>query len=90
MEKGQDDVFKSHLNKLDQERARMAKLLEKMTKSAELIGELQSNFQFVNSKTEGLQNACEQLLNEQKHLETSSRSYFSFNAFWKFYQISRK
>ena len=68
IENGQDDVFKSHLAKLDLERNRMQNLLDKMVKSAKLIDELQSNFQFVNSKTEGLQNACEQLLNEQKHL----------------------
>lgn len=68
MEKGQDDVFRSFLREQQLEKSRLLEVVKKLEQQQTLVEKLLGNLQLVNNKTEGLQNACEQLLNEQKHL----------------------
>lgn len=68
MEKGQNDGIKSYLANLEQSKSQLLAILSGFTSARDLLQDLDQNLKFVTSKTEGLQNACEQLLNEQKHL----------------------
>ncbi|KAI8902930.1 Sec34-like family-domain-containing protein [Globomyces pollinis-pini] len=68
MEEGQEDIFQSYLDFVNENKLRIKEVIVKIQSLTKLLEDLQGNYDFVQSKTKGLQNACENLLEEQAHL----------------------
>ena len=83
MEEGQDDGFKDYVSKLEKSRDQIVKMESQVKSINQILDNLKLNFEIVTSKTHNLQNACEQLLDEQKHLVSVSED---ISAKMKFFQ----
>ncbi|KAJ3323590.1 Golgi transport complex subunit 3 [Boothiomyces sp. JEL0866] len=70
MELGQEDIFKDYLDTVEENKQDLLAVISRIDHSLQLLESLQNNYEFVRDKTEGLQNACETLLDEQAHLVT--------------------
>lgn len=72
MEEGQEDSFKSYVTTLEQTRSQIVKMETQIQHVNQILDDLKFNYKLVTSKTQNLQNACEQLLDEQRHLVSVS------------------
>ncbi|KAJ3275146.1 Golgi transport complex subunit 3 [Terramyces sp. JEL0728] len=70
MELGQEDIFKDYLETVEENKQDLMTVIAEIDHSLNLLDSLQNNYEFVRDKTQGLQNACETLLDEQAHLVT--------------------
>lgn len=72
MEEGQEDGFKSYVSTLEQTKSQIVKMEFQIQHINQILDDLKFNYELVTSKTQNLQNACEQLLDEQRHLVSVS------------------
>jgi hypothetical protein len=72
MEKGQEDIFANYLETASLVIQHHSNILEKIHQSQNILDALKLNFEFVISKTSGLENQCEQMLDQQAHLISAS------------------
>ncbi|KAJ3312446.1 Golgi transport complex subunit 3 [Blyttiomyces sp. JEL0837] len=68
MERGQEDIYRSHLKRLRAYLGSCDSLLELVEASASLLESQTAHYNFVSSRTSSLQGACEELLAEQTRL----------------------
>eukprot|EP00842_Homolaphlyctis_polyrhiza_P003665 jgi/Hompol1/429/HPOL_000146-RA len=68
MERGQEDIYRAFLSTMRGYRQASTEILDKIDATHALLDELEGKYHFVESKTKGLQQACESLLDEQAHL----------------------
>ncbi|KAJ3339799.1 Golgi transport complex subunit 3 [Gonapodya sp. JEL0774] len=73
MEKGQDDVYRSHLATLNLYLSTCNDILSNLAHTTTILNQLSSNYISVQSKTQALQQACERLLEEQTELSEVER-----------------
>ncbi|KAI8811510.1 Sec34-like family-domain-containing protein [Cladochytrium replicatum] len=69
MERGQEDVYRTHLASVRTFANACDGIIEKLNEMTRLLDELMGNYRFVEDKSKALQTACEKLLAEQTHLE---------------------
>jgi hypothetical protein len=68
MEKGQEDIYLSHLATLRSYQQACDDLLDYITSAQNHLASQTEHYNFVSSKTQSLQGACEELLDEQTRL----------------------
>ena len=72
MEQSQEEGLRQYLARLESTKNQIEKMQSQIQSIYQTLDLLTFNFEFVTSKTRSLQNACEQLLDEQKHLVSVS------------------
>ncbi|KAJ3161949.1 Golgi transport complex subunit 3 [Geranomyces michiganensis] len=83
MERGQEEGYRTYLSTVNAYQKACEEVLGKVNSTADLLTDLQDNYDSVEGRTKALQNACEKLLAEQTQLaemadSLSSRlSYFN-------------
>ncbi|KAK4047521.1 Golgi transport complex subunit 3 [Microbotryomycetes sp. JL221] len=68
IERGQERVYRQHVDELDQYIGSCDIVLEQLDDARALLSEMEANFRFVEDNSRALQLACENMLDEQKHL----------------------
>ncbi|KAH6585004.1 hypothetical protein BASA60_000718 [Batrachochytrium salamandrivorans] len=68
MERGQEDVYRACLATVRGYRDATANILINTSHTSALLDDLETNYNFIEEKTKGLQISCETLLDEQTHL----------------------
>ncbi|KAI8930236.1 Sec34-like family-domain-containing protein [Entophlyctis helioformis] len=68
MERGQEDIYRAYLATMRGYRQATVEILSKTEETHAFLDDLERNYNFVEEKTKGLQQACETLLDEQTHL----------------------
>lgn len=60
-----DELTRDYLDTVEDNKQDLLAVIKRIDHSLNLLDSLQNNYEFVRNKTEGLQNACETLLDEQ-------------------------
>ncbi|KAL8277753.1 hypothetical protein RQP46_009875 [Phenoliferia psychrophenolica] len=68
MEREQEEIYRTHLHEIEQYIASCDDVLEQLDDSRGLLSEMEANYRFVEDNSRALQLACENMLDEQKHL----------------------
>ncbi|KAK4049565.1 Golgi transport complex subunit 3 [Microbotryomycetes sp. JL201] len=68
IEHGQEQVYRHHLQELDEHVSSCDVVLEQLDDARGLLSEMEANYRFVEDNSRALQLACETMLDEQKHL----------------------
>ncbi|KAI9483815.1 MAG: Sec34-like family-domain-containing protein [Benjaminiella poitrasii] len=68
MQKGQEDVYRTHLSTVKLYKESTEALLDNLKETDALFDELENHYSFVEKRTRSIQTACENLLDEQARL----------------------
>ncbi|KAK4705484.1 conserved oligomeric Golgi complex subunit 3, partial [Phenoliferia sp. Uapishka_3] len=68
IEREQEEIYRTHLAELDDYIDNCDQVLEQLDDSRGLLSEMEANYRFVEDNSRALQLACENMLDEQKHL----------------------